>query len=163
MAAVALRRFQTLPNISFAYSGAGGHARTHIAPLVSKYAATEVGSDEDEEMTSCSDEDDDMTESLEHEERSTPNTSLPEPPSENDKRQLVREEQLVMEQPEHEEVDPGEDDALLTKVFTEWEGNGGLCAVEAAFEGTFLLESSLEAISEWCAPIVWKLFLRQAP
>jgi hypothetical protein len=161
MASLALRRFQTLPNIAFSYPG-GGHARTQIAPLVSReYAATEVGGDEDDEMTSYSDEDDIMTESLEHE-HSTPNTSIPEPTSEGDKRQLVREEHLVIEEPQREEVHGGEDDVLLNKEFTEWEGNGGLRAVEAAFEGTFLLESSLEAISEWFAPIVWKLYLRQA-
>ena len=149
-----------MPNIAFSYPG-GGHARTHLASLVSKYAATEVGSSEDEEMTSVS-EDEGATESLECGERSTPDTSLPEPPLEGDKRQLVREEELVLEGVQRENVDGGEDDAWLNTVPTEWESEGGLRAVEAAFEGTFLLELSLEAIAEWCAPIVWKLFLRQS-
>lgn len=164
MAAVALRRFSTLPNIPLSYAR-GGHATAQFAPFVNKYAATEVASEEeeDEEMTSCSDED--MTESLEQEETSTPNTSLQEPLSEGNKRQLVRDEkelEMYQHDSQHADADGKSDDALLTKDLTEWEADGGLHAVEAAFEGTYLLEMSLDAIADWCAPIVWKLFLRQS-
>ena len=159
MAAVALRRFSTLPNMSLSYVR-GGHATTQFAPLVNKYAATEVADDEDEEMTSYSD--DDMTESLGQEEGTTPNTSLQEPLSEGDKRQLVRDEDELSICQQHLDADGIEEDALLNKDLTEWEADGGLLAIEAAFEGTFLLESSLDSIAEWCAPIVWKLFLRQS-
>lgn len=45
---------------------------------------------------------------------------------------------------------------------TEWEASGGLHGITAAFEGTLLLDSSLNEITDWCAPIVWKMYLRQA-
>lgn len=171
MATVALRRFSTLPNIPLSYArGGSGHATTHFAPFTTKYAATEVADNEDEEMTSVSEDEDDITESLEQEgqgERSTPNTSLQEPFPESDKkRQLVRdEEQLGSHErfdQEHAATENIEDDALLGKDLSEWETEGGLHAIEAAMEGTYLLELSLDAIAEWCAPIVWKLFLRQS-
>ncbi|KAG9056357.1 hypothetical protein FS842_010934 [Serendipita sp. 407] len=45
---------------------------------------------------------------------------------------------------------------------SEWESNGGLLATQAAFEGQLLFDSDLDSASEWLAPIVWKMYLRQA-
>jgi len=107
----------------------------------------------DAEMTSASE--DDVAESLEDEE---PNTSLQEPPSSRNEHLLAHKRQLLLDEPQVGR----EEDSWLNKVPTEWEGEGGLRAVEAAFEGTFLFDLPSDVITAWCTPIVWKLFLKQS-
>jgi hypothetical protein len=171
-----LRKFSTLPNISLSYSyqaGNGLDGLSTCAPFGGyKYAATEVaestsaGSEEDdEEMTDCSGVTSD-TESINE-------TSLEEEARKSSGKasNLKREEEVHLEYYEGSLLqDPGEQspdserqDATTGLCdLSEWEVNGGLHATQAAFEGTYLLDASLDAITEWSAPIVWKMFLRQA-
>lgn len=167
-----LRKFQTVPNISLS------HSYPNVATIVTctpfgayKYAATEVATDshsagtEDEEMTDCSGVTSD-TESIE--------TSIEDEQGRNSGKassSLKRNEEQVV-QLEYESSllqDPGEcfengeeNDTTSPWDLSEWKVNGGLFATQAAFEGTFLLEASLDAVAEWSATIVWKMFLRQA-
>lgn len=167
-----LRKFQTVPNISLS------HSYPNVATIVTctpfgayKYAATEVATDshsagtEDEEMTDCSGVTSD-TESIE--------TSIEDEQGRNSGKassSLKRNEEQVV-QLEYESSllqDPGEgfengeeNDTTSPWDLSEWNINGGLFATQAAFEGTFLLEASLDAVAEWSATIVWKMFLRQA-
>ncbi|KAG8791281.1 hypothetical protein FRC17_008772, partial [Serendipita sp. 399] len=52
--------------------------------------------------------------------------------------------------------------AIEPTQLSEWESNGGLHATQAAFEGQLLFDADLDSISGWLAPIVWKMYLRQA-
>lgn len=168
-----LRKFSTLPNISLSHSYQASDGISTCAPFGGyKYAATEVarstsaGSEEDdEEMTDCSGVSSDTESvhemSLEEEARNSSGRAS----------NLKREEEVHLENYEGSLLqDPGEQssdserqDAITGPWdLSEWEINGGLHATQAAFEGTYLLDASLDAITEWSAPVVWKMFLRQA-
>jgi len=167
-----LRRFSTVPNISRSYSSDGVNGISTCAPFGGyKYAATEVaesasaGSEEDEEMTDFS--------GVTSDTESVNDTSLEEEARKSSGKasNLKRGEEVHLQYYEGSLLqDPGEqspdsdrqDVATGPWDFSEWEVNGGLHATQAAFEGTYLLEASLDAITEWSAPIVWKMFLRQA-
>ncbi|CAG8641923.1 10417_t:CDS:2 [Acaulospora colombiana] len=57
-----------------------------------------------------------------------------------------------------------EQEAVITPdQLSEWETTGGRADVIAAFEGKMVLDAPLKSVLEWAAPIVWKMFLRQAP
>ncbi|PVF93608.1 hypothetical protein CPB86DRAFT_715068 [Serendipita vermifera] len=63
-----------------------------------------------------------------------------------------------------ESVDRVEQEAVVTPdQLSEWETTGGKADVIAAFEGKMILDAPLKSVLEWAAPIVWKMFLRQAP
>jgi hypothetical protein len=171
-----LRKFSTLPNISLPYSHSYPNESTKSGGLgglgscaqfgAYKYAATEVAESvsagtDDEEMTDCSgvtSETESISTSLEDEARNSGKGS-----------NLKRGEEIHLEYEGSLLQDPGEgspnpemQDVSSPWDLSEWEVSGGLHATQAAFEGTFLLDASLDAIAEWSSVIVWKMFLRQA-
>ena len=163
----ALRKFNTLPTF-FASNGSNQFCKQTHEITDRSYAATVGGyTPEDEEMSSVSDSASDSgeTHELEQEQDHTSTTAGTSPQDaqshKNRLRRMPSQRDLSPDQ-ETRQVENDDDDDMIHAKLTEWESAGGLYATMAAFEGTFLLDSSLNEITDWCAPIVWKMYLRQA-
>jgi hypothetical protein len=70
---------------------------------------------------------------------------------------------LVGDQDENVEQEAVNVTVTPDQLSSEWETTGGKADVLAAFEGKMVLDAPLKSVLEWAAPIVWKMFLRQAP
>lgn len=120
---------------------------------------------DDEEMTSCSDGSSQCDSFGDTD--TTPETSL-EPDEVNDGKlhidhDLLSNQPMAQEDELMDEDEAGEESFDIQPKLSEWESQGGLTDINSAFEGSMLFDATLEEIAAWCAPLVWKLFLRQEP